>query len=149
MPVAAANPRSQPPKPAVAEVHIRLGDKEVTQGVIVPAQKVAHLPATPSMSYKISPMACVSITTSGATKQQAVGNHAIIQKTKKLPSPSRLGGLNTHTCHGHCRAFSYQFRFVFLTDELTNDKYLVDTKATLSIIPHNSNNKPSGLVPLL
>jgi hypothetical protein len=36
---------------------------------------------------------------------------------------------------------------IFLTDVLTNDKYLVDTRATLSIIPHNSKNKPSG--PLL
>jgi hypothetical protein len=35
----------------------------------------------------------------------------------------------------------------FVTDELTNDKYLVDTGATLSIKPHNSDNKPSG--PLL
>ncbi len=30
---------------------------------------------------------------------------------------------------------------IFLTDELTNDKYLVDTGATLSSKPPNSNNK--------
>jgi hypothetical protein len=35
---------------------------------------------------------------------------------------------------------------IFLTDKLTNDKFLVDTGATLSIIPCSSNN-PSG--PLL
>jgi hypothetical protein len=36
---------------------------------------------------------------------------------------------------------------IFLTDELTNDKYLVDTGATLSIIPCSQNSSPSG--PLL
>jgi hypothetical protein len=38
-------------------------------------------------------------------------------------------------------------RLIFLTDELTKDKYLVDTGATLGIIPFQSNSKPSG--PLL
>jgi hypothetical protein len=36
---------------------------------------------------------------------------------------------------------------IFLTDELTNDRYLVDTGATLSIIPCNQNSSSSG--PLL
>jgi hypothetical protein len=36
---------------------------------------------------------------------------------------------------------------IFLTDELTNDRYLVDTGATLSIVPCNKNSSPSG--PLL
>jgi hypothetical protein len=36
---------------------------------------------------------------------------------------------------------------IFLTDELTNDRFLVDTGATLSIIPCTSNSNPSG--PLL
>jgi hypothetical protein len=36
---------------------------------------------------------------------------------------------------------------IFLTDELTNDRYLVDTWATLSIVPCNQNSSPSG--PLL
>ncbi len=36
---------------------------------------------------------------------------------------------------------------IFLTDELTNDRYLVDTAATLSIVPCNKNPSPSG--PLL
>ncbi len=35
----------------------------------------------------------------------------------------------------------------FLTDELTHDKYLVDTGATLSIVPCTSKTTPSG--PLL
>jgi hypothetical protein len=36
---------------------------------------------------------------------------------------------------------------IFLTDELTNDRYLVDTGATLSNIPCNQNSSSSG--PLL
>ncbi len=36
---------------------------------------------------------------------------------------------------------------IFLTDELTIDRYLVDTGATLSIVPCTSNAGPSG--PLL
>jgi hypothetical protein len=36
---------------------------------------------------------------------------------------------------------------IFLTYELTNDRYLVDTGATLSIIPCNQNSSPPG--PLL
>ncbi len=36
---------------------------------------------------------------------------------------------------------------IFLTDELTNDRYLVITGATLSIVPCSQNSSPSG--PLL
>ncbi len=36
---------------------------------------------------------------------------------------------------------------IFLTDELTRDKCLVDTGATLNIVPCNSKTTPSG--PLL
>jgi hypothetical protein len=36
---------------------------------------------------------------------------------------------------------------IFLIDELTNDRYLIDTGATLSIIPCASTTSPSG--PLL
>ncbi len=36
---------------------------------------------------------------------------------------------------------------IFLTDELTNDRYLVDTGATCCIVPYTSNAGPSG--PLL
>jgi hypothetical protein len=37
--------------------------------------------------------------------------------------------------------------FIFLMDKLTNDRYLVDTGATLSIVPSSQNSSPSG--PLL
>jgi hypothetical protein len=43
--------------------------------------------------------------------------------------------------------FPADFGLIFLTDELTNDRYLVDTGATLSIVPNIKNASPSG--PLL
>ncbi len=40
--------------------------------------------------------------------------------------------------------FSANVGLIFLTDELTKDRYLVDTVATLSIVPCNQNFTPSG-----
>ncbi len=52
---------------------------------------------------------------------------------------------------GHATATAMHFPadagLIFLTDELTNDRYLVDTGATLSIVPFNQNSSPFG--PLL
>jgi hypothetical protein len=36
---------------------------------------------------------------------------------------------------------------IFLTDEFNNDRYLVDTGATLSVFPCNKNSSPPGLAP--
>ncbi len=66
--------------------------------------------------------------------------------TELPPNPFQFGGHSyTRHCHGH--APSSQCRLIFLTDELTNDRYLVDTGATLSIVPCNLTSSPSG--PLL
>ncbi len=64
-------------------------------------------------------MACVSITILGGTKQQAVGNLAIIWKIKKPLRLSRLSSLNTYTLCGYCHAFSHLLRFDF-SDWWTN-----------------------------
>jgi hypothetical protein len=57
-------------------------------------------------------------------------------------------GAETYT---HATATAMHFPanagLIFLTDELTNDRYLVDTGATLSIVPCSKNTSPSG--PLL
>jgi hypothetical protein len=54
-------------------------------------------------------------------------------------------------CPAHATATAMHFPvdacLIFLTDKLTNDRFLVDTGATLSIIPCSSNSNPSG--PLL
>ncbi len=51
--------------------------------------------------------------------------------------------------HATARAMHFPANagLIFLTDELTNDRYLVDTGATLSIVPCSQNSSPSG--PLL
>jgi hypothetical protein len=43
--------------------------------------------------------------------------------------------------------FSGDAGLIFLSDELTDDRYFVDTGATLSLVPCNQNSSPSG--PLL
>jgi hypothetical protein len=68
------------------------------------------------------------------------------QKTKKPPNPYRFGG-NPCIHHGHGHAFPANARLIFVTDELTHDRYLVDTGAPLSIVPCTSKTNPSG--PLL
>jgi hypothetical protein len=59
-----------------------------------------------------------------------------------------FGSAATHT---HATATAMHFPanagLIFLTDELTNDRYLVDAGATLSIVPCTKNSSPSG--PLL
>ncbi len=67
----------------------------------------------------------------------------------------KLISLRTTFCsaatHTHATATAMHFPadagLIFLIDELTHDRYLVDTGATLSIVPCTKNSNPSG--PLL
>jgi hypothetical protein len=68
-----------------------------------------------------------------------------IQKVVLLPLKISLA-VPTHAT-ATAMHFPTNAGFIFLTDELPNEKFLVDTGATLSIIPCSSNNNPSG--PLL
>ncbi len=60
--------------------------------------------------------------------------------------PLRLAASPTHAT-AMAMHFPANAGLIFLTDKLTNDRYLVDTGATLSIIPCNQNSSPYG--PLL
>ena len=64
---------------------------------------------------------------------------------------SRQTTFSSAATHTHATATAMHFPanagLIFLTDELTNDRYLVDTGATLSIVPCSKNANPSG--PLL
>ncbi len=57
-------------------------------------------------------------------------------------------GLTATPTHATASAMHFPANagLIFLTDELTNDRYLVDTGATLSIVPCNKNSSPSGLL---
>ncbi len=67
---------------------------------------------------------------------------------KLISRRTTFGSADTQT---HATATAMHFPanagLIFLTDELTNDRYLVDTGATLSIVPCTKNSNPSG--PLL
>jgi hypothetical protein len=63
-----------------------------------------------------------------------------------LPNPYRFGGkFSTGDCHSN--TFPANAGLIFLMEELIKDRYLVDTGATLSLVPCTSNASPSG--PLL
>jgi hypothetical protein len=90
----------------------------------------------------------------------AEGGHSIWQYTTthehvltKMGSVNivYLNQLGSATMPAHATATAMHFPadagLIFLTDKLTNDRYLVDTGAILSIIPCASNANPSD--PLL
>jgi hypothetical protein len=140
MPMAAVTLQLPPPWPAIAEGS---GTEAGKKG------NGAHsksCPSAPNPCYEFQNPAngMCKYHNFWDNKQQVVGNHAVIQKTKKPPSPTRLGSLNTYTCHSHAVQFPTNSGLNFLTDGLTSDKYLVDVGATFSIIPYSSNNKLSG-----
>jgi hypothetical protein len=68
---------------------------------------------------------------------------------RKLKRCQTLTGSAANSAHATATAMHLPANagFIFLTEELTNGRYLVDTGATLSIVPCTSNANPSG--PLL
>jgi hypothetical protein len=94
-----------------------------------------------SSLFKTRVMACASFIAFRATKHTSAVFPDPCRKTKALPNPYQLGG-KFNTCHCHSNAFPSKRRLIFLTDELTNHRYLVDTGATLSIVPCMSNTGP-------
>jgi hypothetical protein len=70
----------------------------------------------------------------------------LVGKLKRRQTPFGSAAFPTHAT-ATAMHFPANAALIFLTDELTNDRYLVDTRATLSIVPCNQNSSPSG--PLL
>jgi hypothetical protein len=110
--------------------------------MVTPAPKVAPLPAQAFIHFKTLAMACINFTITTLIRLTGALCPVLCRKTSLLPNHFRIGGKSdTRTAtamHFHANA-----GLIFLTDELTNDRYLVDTGATLSIVPCS----PSG--PLL
>ncbi len=88
-------------------------------------------------------MACVNIKNFTATKYSNLFFPPHFQKTKAPLNPCRFGGW-FNTCHCYCNAFPTKCRLILLSDELMNNRYLVDTGAKLSIVPCTSNAGPFG-----
>ncbi len=138
--------RSRPPRLSEVGVLLLTTGREATNGAVTPAPKVAPLPGLIFIPFKILAMACVNFTITTPTRLTGVFHPVLGRKTSLPPNYFRLGSQpNTRHCHGY--AFSSQCRTDFLTDELTNNRYLVDTWATLSIVSCSQNSSPSG--PLL
>ncbi len=67
----------------------------------------------------------------------------------KLACRQTIFGSAVNPIHATATAMHFPANagLIFLTDELTNDRYFVDTGATLSIVPCSQNSRTSG--PLL
>jgi hypothetical protein len=80
-----------------------------------------------------------------------VADNKFAESAAVLMLKSRRAFTGSAAMSAHTAATTMHFPvdagLIFLTDKLTNDRFLVDTGATLSIIPCSSNSNPSG--PLL
>ncbi len=139
----ATTPRSWLPWPSAAKARFLRAGGRTIEGTTTPVPKVVLPPTIIFSLSKIQTMACVSFITFTATKHTSAFFPACIRKTNTLPNPYPFGSW-INTCHCHSHAFPANAGLIFLTDELTNDRYLVDTGATLSIVPCTSNAGPSG-----
>jgi hypothetical protein len=66
----------------------------------------------------------------------------LVGKLTSRQTPFGLAAIPTATATA--MHFPANAGLIFLTDELSNDRYLVDTGATLSLVPCNQNSSPSG-----
>ncbi len=70
----------------------------------------------------------------------------LVRKLNCRQTPSGSAAISAHVT-ATAMHFPANAGRIFLTDVQTNDRYLVDTGATLSIVPCRANSRPSG--PLL
>jgi hypothetical protein len=104
----------------------------------MPVPKVVLLPALIFSLFKTQTIVCVNFTTFMATKQTSAFSPAPIRKTVAQTNPYGSAAKLTHAtatamnfpANAGLNSFMY---------ELTKDWYLVDTGATLSIVPCTSN----------
>jgi hypothetical protein len=98
--------------------------REVTKGAVTPVPKVAPLPAQIFIHFKTLAMACVNFTITTPIGLTGAFHPVLGRKTNTPPDPFRFGDFS-HTCHCHGYAFPCKRWPDFLTDEFTNDRYLV------------------------
>jgi hypothetical protein len=96
--------------------------------------------------FKTLAMACANFTTTTPIGLTGAFCPVLGRKTNLPPDFFQFGSFSTHAT-ATAMHFPANAGLMFLTDELTNDRYLVDTGATLSIVPCNQNSSLSG--PLL
>jgi hypothetical protein len=123
-----------------------LAGRRATKGTATPVPKVTRLPALLSTFFRTLPMACTNFTIITPIEHTGVLHPALSRKLKCSRTLSSSAAIPAHATTTAMH-FPANARLIFLTDKLTNDRFLVDTGATLSIIPCTSNSSPSG--PLL
>jgi hypothetical protein len=122
-----------------------MAGREVTKGAVTPAPKVALLPTQTFICSKTLAMGCVHFTITTPIRLTGVLCPVLGRKTSLPPNHLQFAANPTHAT-AMAMHFPANTGLIFLTDELTNDRYLVDTGATLSL-PCSPNSSPSG--PLL
>jgi hypothetical protein len=120
--------------------------KRSDKRVVMPAPKVNPLPPQIFIHFKILAMACVNFTITMPIGLTSAFRPVLGQKTNCHRTSFGSAAFPTHAT-AMAMHFPANAGLIFLTDKLTNDRYLVDTGATLSIVPCNQNSSPSG--PLL
>jgi hypothetical protein len=135
---AASTQRNRSPAPSSR----KRGDK----GAVTPAPKVAPLSPQISILFKTLAMACVNLTATMPIGLTGAFRPVRGWKLIRCRTPFGSAAFTTHATTTAMH-FPANAGLIFLTDELTNDRYLVDTGANSSIVPCNQNSSPSG--PLL
>ncbi len=124
--------------------HAPLAGREATKGMAIPVPKASPLPAPISIPFTTLAMTCTNLTITTPTRLTGVSYPVLGRKTELPLNPFHSDGhSSTHTT-AMAKHFPANAGPIFLTDELTNDRYLVDTGATLSIVPCTANSSPSG-----
>ncbi len=141
----ATTPRSQPPRTREVGAQLQQTGRRVTKGAATPVPKVTLLPAQTSILFTTLAMACVSFTTTTGMPKRPSGvfHHVLGRKTKSRRTLIGSAATSTHA-NATAMLFPANARLIFLTGGLTRDRYLVDTGATLSMVPCNSKTTPSG-----
>ncbi len=115
---------------------------EAINGAVMPTPKVAPPPARISIPFRTLAMACANFKITTPTRLTGMLHPVLGQKTSLPPNHFRFGGQSgTRHCHGD--AFPSQCRTNFSHRQTDNDRYLVNTGATLSIVPCKQNSSPS------
>jgi hypothetical protein len=118
----------------------------MTKGTATPILKVVLLLALTSFLSKTQAISSASFQ---FLWQQSPQVHFPVCLVRKLKLCRTLTSLVANLAHATATALHFPANagLLFLTDEFTNVRYMVDTEATLSIVPCTYNAGPSG--PLL
>jgi hypothetical protein len=136
-------PRSRPSRHREVGAQLQQTGRRVTKGAAMPVPKVTLLPALTYFRFTTLEIARLSFTTTMPTRLSGYFTLYLLGKLKSCRTSQGSAVISTHAT-ATAMLFPVNSRLIFLTDELTCDRYLVDTGVTLSIVPCNAKTTPSG-----